>query len=76
MTYVVADERDVVRLRTNVRRDPVYLYPARATPAQARAILVDMLQRANQLAAHPEWYNTLTNTCTTSIVKHVNRIAP
>jgi hypothetical protein len=76
MMYVVADERDVVRLRTNFRRDPVYLYPVRATPAQARAMLVDMLQRANHLAEHPEWYNTLTNTCTTSIVSHVNRISP
>jgi hypothetical protein len=76
MIYVVADERDVVRLRTNVRRDPVYLYPVRARPAQVRAMLVDMLERANQLAAHPEWYNTLTNTCTTSIVGHVNRIVP
>jgi Domain of unknown function (DUF4105) len=76
MTYVVADERDVVRLRTNFRRDPVYLYPVRATRAQARAMLVDMLRRANQLAEHPEWYNTLTNTCTTSIVGHVNRIVP
>jgi len=76
MTYVVGDERDVVRLRTNVRRDPVYLYPVRATPTQARAMLVDMLQRANRLAEHPEWYNTLTNTCTTSIVEHVNRVAP
>lgn len=76
MTYVVADERDVVRLRTNFRRDPVYLYPVRATPAQARAMLVDMLTRANHLADHPEWYNTLTNTCTTSIVWHVNRLAP
>lgn len=74
--YVVADERDVVRLRTNYRRDPVYLYPVRATPAQARAMLVDMLQRATELAGDPEWYNTLTNTCTTSIVGHVNHIAP
>jgi hypothetical protein len=76
MTYVVADERDVVRLRTNFRRDPVYLYPVRATPAQARAMLVDMLTRANHLADHPEWYNTLTNTCTTSIVGHVTRVSP
>jgi hypothetical protein len=76
ITYVVADERDVVRLRTNFRRDAVYLYPVRATPAQARAMLVDMLTHANELAEHPQWYNTLTNTCTTSIVDHVNRIAP
>jgi hypothetical protein len=39
-------------------------------------MLVDMLTRANHLADHPEWYNTLTNTCTTSIVGHVNRLAP
>ena len=76
MTYVVADERDVVRLRTNYRRDPVYLYPGRADRAKVRALLVDMLTRANQLAARPEFYNTLTNTCTTSIVGHVNAITP
>jgi hypothetical protein len=76
MIYVVADERDVVRLRTNFRRDPVYLYPVKADRRQVRALLVDMLTRANELAAHPEFYNTLTNTCTTSIARHVNRIAP
>jgi hypothetical protein len=73
--YVVADERDVIQLRTRYRRDPVYLYPVRAEPERVRAIFVDMLQRANQLADHPEWYNTLTNTCTTSLVRHMNRFA-
>jgi len=76
MTYVVGDERDLVRLRTNYRRDPVYLYPGRADRRKVRALLVDMLTRANELAAKPEFYNTLTNTCTTSIVRHVNRITP
>lgn len=76
MTYVVADENDVVKLRTNYRRDPVYLYPIRTDRAKLRAVLRDMLGRANQLAAHPEFYNTLTNTCTSSLVAHVNRISP
>jgi hypothetical protein len=76
MIYVVADERDVVRLRTNFRRDPVYLYPGRADPAKVRTLLTGMLTRANHLAAKPEFYNTLTNTCTTSIVGHVNDITP
>jgi hypothetical protein len=75
MIYVVGDERDLVRLRTNYRHDQVYLYPVRAAPAKVRAILVDMLTTANHLAGHPEWYNTLTNTCTTSIVGHVNKVA-
>jgi hypothetical protein len=76
MIYVVADERDVVRLRTNYRKDPVYLYPGRADRQKVRALLVDMLTRTNELAARPEFYNTLTNTCTTSIVGHVNTISP
>jgi hypothetical protein len=39
-------------------------------------MLVDMLTHANELADHPAWYNTLTNTCTTRIVAHVNRVSP
>jgi hypothetical protein len=76
VTYVVADERDVIGLRANYRKDPVYLYPIRAERAQIRAMLVDMLARANELRAKPEFYNTLTNTCTTNLVRHVNRITP
>ncbi|HEX6750093.1 MAG TPA: DUF4105 domain-containing protein [Longimicrobium sp.] len=76
MIYVVADERDVVRLRTNFRRDPVYLYPIKTDRAKVRAMLVSMLRRANRLADHPEFYNTVTNTCTTSIVQHVNGVSP
>lgn len=76
LMYVVADERDVLALRTNFRRDPVYLYPVRTTPEKMRRVFVEMLERANQLAARPEFYNSLTNNCTTNIVGHVNTIAP
>jgi hypothetical protein len=75
IAYIVAEERDVIGLRTNVRRDPVYLYRSTATPEQARAMFVDMLRRADALATRPEFYNTLTNNCTTSIVRHANRIS-
>ncbi len=74
--YVVADERDAIGLRANHRRDPVYLYPVRATPEGKRAMLMDMLGRANRLTREPEFYNTLWNTCTTNVVRHVNRVAP
>lgn len=76
LMYVVADERDVLALRTNFRRDPVYLYPVRTTREQMRRVFVEMLERANQLAARPEFYNSLTNNCTSNIVGHVNTIAP
>jgi hypothetical protein len=76
LMYVVGDERDLVKLRTNYRRDSVYLYRAVTTPARARALFVAMLTRANTLGEHPEFYNTLNNTCTTNIVRHVNEITP
>lgn len=76
LVYVVADERDVIKLRSNYRKDPVYLYPVTATKEQMRTLFVSMLTRANTLGEKPEFYNTLTNTCTTNIVRHVNEIAP
>ncbi len=71
--YVVGDERDLVRLRV-ARNDDVYLYPIRTTPAKARALFVQMLERTNQLGSHPEFYNTLTNNCTTNILEHANSV--
>jgi hypothetical protein len=72
--YVVADERDLVGLRTSYRGEQVYLYRLRATPAQARALLVDYLDEVNSLADHPEWYNALTQNCTTTIRGHTQHI--
>lgn len=76
LTYVVGDERDLIGLRANHRRDSVYLYPVRTTPERMRALFVAMLERANALAERPEFYHTLTSTCTTNIVRHINAIAP
>jgi hypothetical protein len=80
LIYTIADERDVIRLRTNFRPGPhgegeeVYLYHTLATPEQARAIFLDYLKRTNHLRDHPEWYNALTNNCTTNISLHVNDV--
>lgn len=74
--YVLADERDVIPLRTKHRGDDVYLYRTKATPQQARALLLDVMTRVNKLAVAPEFYDTFTNNCTTSIVRHINRLKP
>jgi hypothetical protein len=74
--YVVGDERDLIQLRTSYRRDPVYLYPVRAPRERIEQLFVSMLRRANHLRQEPEHYNTLTNTCTTNIVRHVNELIP
>jgi len=72
--YVVADERDVVGLRTNYRGEQVYLYRIRVPASQARALLVDYLDQVNRLADHPQWYNALTQNCTTTIHCHAQTV--
>ena len=76
LIYVIADERDLIRARTEHRNVDVYLYRTTATPDQARKLFVNMLQRANQLRDTPEFYDTLRNNCTTNIVRHIDAIAP
>ena len=68
LTYLASDERDIVRLRTNYRKDEeVYLFRTTVKPALARKIFLEYMQRANDLHSRPEWYNALTNNCTTNI---------
>ena len=74
--YVVSDERDVVRLRTNYRGEQVYLYRLDIPLPGARALLMDYVASINILAEHPEFYNALTDNCTTSIRRHVTQINP
>lgn len=76
LMYVIADERDVVKLRSNYRKDLVFLYPIKTTKEKSQALFLDMLQRATALRDEPEFYNTITNTCTTNIVRHINTITP
>ena len=70
LIYVFGDERDLLRLRTNYRKEDLYLYRTRLSPAQARKILLSYLARANELAANPDWYNTITTNCATGVLPH------
>ena len=68
LTYVAADERDLVRLRTNYRKgEDAYLYRLRGSPEQARKLFLDYIHRMNALYQQPEWYNAITDNCTTGI---------
>ena len=73
---VAADERDLVRTRSNARHEQVYLYRLRARPEQLRAVLLDYLARAERLRHQPEFYNTLTSNCTTILFELARRIEP
>ncbi len=72
--YVAADERDLVRLRTNYRGENVYLWRLRTPPDRARALLLDYVQEMNRLARQPDWYNALTHNCTTTIRTHTRHV--
>lgn len=68
--YVVADERDVIGLRTNYRFDPqedVYIYPMYGSLDDAHHLFLTYINKINGLKKHPEFYNTLTTNCTTNI---------
>jgi Domain of unknown function (DUF4105) len=73
LIYVVADERDVIRLRTTYRQpqEDVYLYRTRMPLANTRRLLMAYVQKINALVEHPMFYNTLTTNCTTNILSHV-----
>lgn len=73
--YVVASEEDVIKLRTHYRDNDVYLYPSAGSPETHKKLLLDIIARINELKDEPIFYNTITNTCTTNIVYHINKIS-
>lgn len=68
LIYVCADERDVIRVRTNFRKgEDVYLYRLNAPAPAVRERFLEYLGAMNALHEHPRWYNAATTNCTTSI---------
>jgi len=78
LIFVVADERDVVRVRTNFRQgEDVYLYRTTTKLEQARERFMEYVESINAMHARPRWYNALTTNCTTSIrMQHPTRERP
>jgi hypothetical protein len=73
LIYVVADERDAIRLRTNYRKSPpedVYVFRAIGPTENGRRVFLDYMRDINELREHPRFYNTLTTNCTTMILAH------
>src|SRR4026208_820429 len=70
--YVVADERDVIRVRTTYRepQEDVYVYRTNAPLRNIRRVFLDYIQKINEIREHPRFYNTLTTNCTTTILMH------
>ena len=68
LIYIVADERDSIRVRSNYREgEDVYLYRTLMTPEQAHTRFLEYINTLNALHTHPRWYNAITTNCTTAI---------
>ncbi|MGC3985631.1 MAG: DUF4105 domain-containing protein [Pseudorhodoferax sp.] len=74
LSLVAADERDILRVRTNVRGEDVYLYRVQLAPAAQRALFLAYLAEAEALARQPRFYDTLTANCTTIVYEMARRI--
>ena len=72
LIYVVGDERDLVRVRTDYRNEDVFLYRLRTSPEVARRLFLVYLERINELADRPEFYHLFSNSCTINIVRYAN----
>ncbi len=73
LTYIVGDERDLIRVRTDYRNpsEEVYLYRLKMPRENARKFFMEYINQVNAMKKKPEWYNTLTTNCTTNVVRHV-----
>jgi hypothetical protein len=69
LVFLASDERDMVRLRSNIRGEDVQLYRLNTPPDVARALLLEYVEQSNELAAQPRFFNSIATNCTTSVVK-------
>ena len=69
--YIIADEKDIMRLRPLHHKDNVYIYPLKIKNAKIKKIFLDILKRVNRIEEKSEFYNTITNSCVTNVFHHI-----
>src|SRR5580698_6763327 len=74
LSIIAADERDVIRVRTNVRGEDDYLYRIRMPLPAMRTLFLGYVAQADQLVNVPRFYNTITVNCTTLVYHMMKRI--
>jgi len=74
LSIIAADERDVIRVRTNVRGEDAYLYRLRMPVSAMRSLFLGYIDKANALTRTPRFYNTITVNCTTLVYEMMQGI--
>jgi Domain of unknown function (DUF4105) len=74
LIIIATEESDVVRVRSNFRKEDVQLYRLKVAPEQARLLLLEYVADANALARTPAFYNSISTNCTTTIIKMMRAV--
>lgn len=75
LIYVLADELDVLHVRTHVRGERVYIHPVDVAPSTARAVLEQIVRRVQSLEARPAWYHTVSASCASTLATDIQAVA-
>ena len=73
LIYILADERDILRLRTNFRKEQIYLYRVKADHILLQKVFVEIIKHAAALQKRPRFYNTLKHNCLTTLFADLRR---
>ncbi|MEI6055735.1 MAG: DUF4105 domain-containing protein [Lentisphaerota bacterium] len=74
LLYILADERDVLRLRTNFRKEEVYMYQVKPNKEMIRALFTAIINRVDKLKTQPQFYNTVKHSCLTSLLADLRQV--
>ncbi len=76
ITHIWATEKDLVTRRVQYLDYPLTRYRIKI-PAEYRSrIFLKFAKESRSLASVPRWYNTVSNNCTSSLIKYVNESEP
>ena len=73
LIYIFGDEKDLLTLRALVRGSALHLYPIKAEPEFIVTLFKDLANSANALHDKPQFYRTLRDNCTSTLVEHIDR---
>jgi len=71
---VLGDERDLLRLRSNFRKEEVFVYPTNFNKKDIRKFFEVIVERINSIADKPQFYNTISHSCMSSLTKDFSKV--
>lgn len=74
LIYILANEKDLLGLRTNFRKEEVFVYPMSIKIKKIKKLFLQFMDKVQRLETHPEFYNTIKNNCFTSILNAIRSI--